>query len=62
MIHIPPGVYERSKHAMAFRPEYNARFNGLMRTYGDVILGIYAAHFHFDSFRIFYNNGIGVLY
>lgn len=57
MLHIPPGIFERTPHYMSFREQQNQRLNNIFREYGDVILGIYAAHFHYDSFRLYYNNG-----
>ncbi|ELT99701.1 hypothetical protein CAPTEDRAFT_165421 [Capitella teleta] len=46
-VHIPPGT--------DFRSQQNSRFNRLIVKYADVILGIYAGHHHFDSFRIYYD-------
>ena len=58
MMHIPPGtMFEAEPKVTALRPEHNERLNQLLRQHSDVILGTYAAHLHYDTFRIIYNEG-----
>jgi len=62
MMHIPPGTLEGSDDgARWFTDQTNKRFIKILRTYADIMLGMYAGHQHHDSFRIIYDFGM-VLY
>jgi hypothetical protein len=38
-----------------FRCKQTQRFNSIIRKYAPVILGIYGGHYHFDAFRIYFD-------
>ena len=53
-MHVPPGVLEEDGAARWLEEGYNQRLNQIITDNADVIIGIYSAHQHFDSFRLFY--------
>ncbi len=57
VMHVPTGVFEYPDNPSWLRTDDNDRLNAMIRDYSDVILGIYSAHQHFDSFRVFYKDG-----
>lgn len=57
--HIPPGMFEKHRSWRWYFPEYNNRFNEILRAHATVISSVNTAHHHTDSFKILYNeNGV----
>ena len=55
--HISPGLVEFLRSDNYYHPQYNGRFLELLQTYGEVILGVFTAHSHMDSFKMVYRHG-----
>ncbi|XP_062848242.1 acid sphingomyelinase-like phosphodiesterase 3b [Trichomycterus rosablanca] len=53
--HVPPGCFEKKRHKMWFRPEFNKQYEQLIQKHHDVIIGQFFGHHHTDSFRMFYS-------
>ncbi|XP_077973998.1 acid sphingomyelinase-like phosphodiesterase 3b isoform X2 [Styela clava] len=53
--HIPSGYFEHAAIEPWYwlYPEYNERFNDIIRSYADVISGQFFGHHHTDHFKIF---------
>lgn len=51
--HVPPGHFELVEAKPWFYPDYNKRFNQIVRSYADIIAGQFFGHHHTDTFRIF---------
>ena len=61
IMHIPPGILEGTDDAQWLTENTNKRFHVILRTYADIMLGMYAGHQHQDSFRIIHDFGILIL-
>ena len=57
VIHIPPGILEVADKVSFFTPKFNQLFNDQVRKHADVIVAIFSAHEHTDSFKLYYKNG-----
>lgn len=52
--HVPPGMFERSRGTSWFYANFNTRFVQFIVDNSDIIAGLFFAHQHSDSFKLFY--------
>ncbi|CAH1253575.1 SMPDL3B [Branchiostoma lanceolatum] len=54
--HLPPGFFELKRSQYWMYPNFNERYNELVRKHSAVIAGQFFGHHHTDSFRVFYDD------
>ncbi|XP_063981857.1 acid sphingomyelinase-like phosphodiesterase 3b [Diachasmimorpha longicaudata] len=58
--HTPPGVDERASGASLLQDSHNRRYLQLVQRYASIIGGQFYGHWHSDTFRIIYHEGVPV--
>ena len=56
LTHIPSGLQAMSFTTSFMRESAMTRYNQIIREYADVIVFATAAHEHYDTFRMFYDD------
>jgi len=60
--HIAPGMFEKHRSKYWFYPNFNKRFNDILRSHSSVIGSAHFSHHHTDSLRLLYSeNGEAIV-